>query len=373
MTLENGQIVSIVRCKRYHLDSIRSSLNQLLEPWDGIGSFIKPKQKVLLKPNLLAAAKPAEAVTTHPVIMRVMTELVQDAGGQVFIGDSPGRDNAKHAYLETGMQAVAEETGAQLIKFDQFRQKDYDGIRKRKLELAAALDQVDLVINMAKLKTHPLTGLTGAVKNVYGCIVGAKKGKMHFEYPLPADFAGLLIDVFLAVKPAFSIIDAVIAMEGNGPRRGKPRNAGLIMASPNAFALDCVAAAVAGFKPEQVTTLQAAKKQSLPGTDISEIEIRGLTIEESFIDDFDPGIAASGKLGRLVTHFPLAWVRGLKDRSRPYPRINEELCNSCGICVEGCPAQIICLGNDIPDIELDSCIRCYCCREFCPQGAVDLK
>ncbi len=373
MTLIEGEIVSIVRCKRYHLDSVRESFNQLLEPWGGIGTFIKPKQKVLLKPNLLAAAKPEEAVTTHPVIMRVMTELIQDAGGQVFIGDSPGRDSDDYVYRETGMQAVADQTGAQLVRFDQFHQKDYDGIKRRKLDLATALDQVDIVINMAKLKTHSLTGLSGAVKNIYGCIVGSKKGKLHFDYPLPTDFSRLLIDVFLAVKPAFSIIDAVIAMEGTGPRRGKPRNTGLLMASPNAFALDTVAAAVVGFKPEWVSTLQVAKEQSLPGTNISEIVIRGLTLKESFIQDFDPGAAVSSGLGSLMTRFPLAWLRRLADRRRPYPAINEKLCTNCAKCIEGCPAQIICFGDRVPDIELNSCIRCYCCLEFCPQGAIELK
>jgi len=373
MALTEGQIVSIVRCKRYHLDSVRESFKQLLKPWGGIETFIKPGQKVLLKPNLLAAARPEEAVTTHPVIMKVMTELVRDAGGQVFIGDSPGRDNDEYVYRETGMQAVAEETGAQLIRFDQFYQKDYYGIKRRKLDLATALDQVDIVFNMAKLKTHSLTGLSGAVKNVYGCIVGPKKGKLHFDYPLPADFSRLLIDVFLAVNPVFSIIDAIIAMEGMGPRSGKPKNTGLLLASPNAFALDRVAAAVVGFKPEWVSTLQVAKEQSLPGTDISEIIINGLTLKESFIKDFDPGAAVSGGLGPLITRFPLAWLRKLADRRRPYPRINEKLCTSCAECIEGCPAQIIWFEAGIPDIELNSCIRCYCCLEFCPQGAIQLK
>ena len=373
MAPEVEQIVSIVRCKRYHPETVRNSFKELLEPWGGIGTFVKPGQKVLLKPNLLAAAKPEEAVTTHPVIMKAMAELVQGSGGRVLIGDSPGRDDAELTYRVTGMQAVAEETGAQLIKFDRFLQKDYDGIRKRKLELAAALEQVDLVINMAKLKTHPLTGLTGAVKNTYGCIVGPKKAKMHFEYPLPGDFSRLLIDVFMAVRPVLSVIDAVIAMEGTGPRRGKPRNTGLIMASPDGFALDRTAAAVVGFKTEQVTTLAAAKEESIPGMNLPEIKIRGLTLEDSLIDHFDPGASTSGKLSRLVSRFPLAWVKGIIDRRRPFPRFDPQSCTGCGICMEECPAQIISLDGGIPDLELDSCIRCYCCMEFCPQGAIDLR
>ncbi len=366
------ETVSVVSCKRYQYESVHDSIVLLLKPWGGIGGIVRPGDKVLLKPNLLAAVKPEEAVTTHPLIIRVLTELIQKAGGDVFIGDSPGGDDEDHAHSETGMLAVAQETGAKLIKFDRVRQKDYDGIRKRSLELTAAIDEVDLIINVAKLKTHPLTGLTGAVKNIYGCIAGKAKGRMHFDYPLPLEFSRLLIDVYMAVKPAFSIIDAVIAMEGIGPRRGKARNTGLLLASRNAVALDTVAATITGFQPGQVTTNIVASELGLAGTNISEISLHGLSIEEAMIPDFDRGTAANGKVGRLIARFPAAWVRGLRERRRPYPQINVLLCNSCGKCVEGCPAQIMYLNSKTPSIDLSACIRCYCCREFCPRGAVEL-
>jgi uncharacterized protein (DUF362 family)/NAD-dependent dihydropyrimidine dehydrogenase PreA subunit len=372
MPVIESETVSVMRCKRYQNDSVHDSIALLLKPWGGIEGIVRPGNKVMLKPNLLAAVKPEEAVTTHPLIIKVLTELIQEAGGQVCIGDSPGGDDEDHTYSETGMLAVAQETGARLIKFDRVKQKDYDGIRKRSLELAAAIDEVDLIINVAKLKTHPLTGLTGAVKNIYGCVAGKAKGRMHFDYPLPLEFSRLLIDVYMAVKPAFSIIDAVIAMEGIGPRRGKARNTGLLLASRNAVALDTVAAAITGFQPGQVTTQIVASELGLPGTKISEIFLHGLSLEEALIHDFDRGTAANGKVGRLISRFPVAWVRGLRERKRPYPQINALLCNGCGKCAEGCPAQIMHLNSKTPSIDLSACIRCYCCREFCPCGAVEL-
>jgi uncharacterized protein (DUF362 family) len=165
-----------VRCKRYQNDSVHDSIALLLKPWGGIEGIVRPGNKVLLKPNLLAAVKPEEAVTTHPLIIKVLTELIQEAGGEVFIGDSPGGDDEDHTHSETGMLAVAQETGARLIKFDRVKQKDYDGIRKRSLELTAAIDEVDLIINVAKLKTHPLTGLTGAVKIFMAVLPVKQKG-----------------------------------------------------------------------------------------------------------------------------------------------------------------------------------------------------
>ncbi len=374
MQEDQKNIVSIDRCKNYHIDTVRASLLNLLKPWGGIATFVKPGQKVLLKPNLLAAVKPEEAVTTHPAIIRVLADLIREAGGIVFIGDSPGNDSPEKTYRITGMQAAAESSNSTLISFDRFNKKDYySNSNKYELELAAILDEMDVVINVAKLKTHPLTGLTAAVKNIFGCIVGTKKALMHYDFPLPRDFSRMLVEVYLAVKPELSIIDAVIALEGIGPRKGNPRDAGLLMASPNAVALDTIAAETAGFKPEQVTTLAAAREKALYGTYLSEIVTSGLSLAESRIRNFDMGTAAEGKIGRFIARFPLAWCRGWVERRRPYPIIDPQACNGCGKCRDDCPAQIISLVNGVPDIDYSGCIRCYCCREFCSRGAVNLK
>ncbi len=374
MQINKNTIVSIAGCKSYHIDTIRLKLQELLVPWGGIKYFVRPQQKVLLKPNLLAAVKPEEAVTTHPNVIRVLAELVQSAGGQVFIGDSPGSDDPELVYSKTGIYNAAKETNSELVIFDHYARKDYYGNRKKsEFELAAVLDDMDVVINVAKLKTHPLTGLTAAVNNTYGCIAGKKKGRMHYEYPLPHDFSRMLVEVYLAVKPALSIVDAIIALEGIGPRKGKSRNAGLLIASPNAVALDSVAAELTGFSQDQVTTLNAAREKSLYGVNLSDIQIAGQSLNESRISNFDKGTASGGKIGKLIANFPQAWFRGWVEKRRPYPLIDEQACNSCGKCAEDCPAQIIILKDGIPDIDLKSCIRCYCCREFCPRGAVNLK
>ena len=366
--------VSITRCNSYHLQTMLESFTELFKPWNGISYFVKPGQKVLLKPNLLAAARPEEAVTTHPVIIKALAILVQEAGGIVHIADSPGTDDPDLVYRKTGMKEVAEETNSELIKFDHTKNKDYYiNSDHEKFKLASTLDQMDLVINVAKLKTHPLTGLTAAVKNTYGCIVGKKKALLHVEHPLPKSFSRLVLEVYLAVKPGLSIIDAVVSMEGVGPRNGNPRHTGLLLASPNAIAVDRAAAEITGFYIEEVPTLTAAREKVLTGTDLKEITIKGLSLKESKIKNFNKGLAAGGSIGRLVANFPLARFRGWAKNRRPYPEIDKNTCINCGKCVKDCPAQIIIAGQPIPDIERSSCIRCYCCREFCPEGAIILK
>ncbi|MGM0652518.1 MAG: DUF362 domain-containing protein [Bacillota bacterium] len=366
--------VSINRCSSYHLQTVTKSLTELFKPWNGISYFIKPGQKILLKPNLLAATEPEEAVTTHPVIIKALAILIQGVKGIVYIGDSPGVDDLDLVFSKTGMKKVAEETNSTIIRFDHNKNKDYYiNSDHQKYELASILDEMDLVINTAKLKTHPLTGLTAAVKNTYGCIVGKKKARLHVEHPMPLDFSKLVLDVYLAVKPGLSIIDAVISMEGVGPRSGNPRHTGLLMASPNAIALDRAAVEITGFSIDQVPPLVSARKRGLRGTYLNDFALKGLSLEESKIKNFNRGIAAGGSIRRLAANFPLARLRDWMKNRRPYPEIDKKQCINCGQCVKACPAQIIISGYPIPDINYDSCIRCYCCREFCPEGAIVLK
>ncbi|MDW7738932.1 MAG: DUF362 domain-containing protein [Bacillota bacterium] len=366
-------IVTIAGCSKYHEEELNTAVKKILEPFGGIRSIVAPGKKVLLKPNLLAAATVSEAVTTHPMLIKVLTDLINTAGGQVFVGDSPGNDKQAEALKSSGIQQVIDETEADVLPFKEISYKKVNGFKERSIPLAAELDEIDLIFNVAKLKTHALTGLTGAVKNVYGCIPGNFKKRYHLEHPLPLDFSRLLIDIYLAVKPAFSIIDAVIGMEGPGPRKGKPKQIGLLMASPNGIALDSVAAEITGFKPEQVTTIAAARELKLSGSNLADIEIRGLSLEQSRVKDFDRGPAGSGKVSRMIASFPISYIRNMLYARRPYPVVFSGECTSCGICAEVCPAQVIELKLGIPDIDQYECIRCYCCQEHCAQGAIKVN
>ena len=364
--------VAIEKCSLYNLQTVRRSLIQLLDRLGGIKSLVSPGQNVLLKPNLLSAASPVEAVSTHPVVMQAMAEIVTEAGGNVYLGDSPGSDSQEKAMQVCGMKEVIERTGAEYLTFSDNTGVEVNNYKKRIIPIASTLAQMDLIINMGKLKTHAFTGMTGGVKNVFGCVVGARKARFHLDYPLPLDFSRLLIDVYLAVKPSFTILDAVIAMEGAGPRRGRPRQVGLLAASPCAVALDRVAAEITGFYPEEVTTLVAARELGLPGTKLSEVRFEGMSLEEARVPGFDKGPAAGGKLSRLMVLFPVARVRDMLSARRPYPKVNPELCTVCAVCRDNCPAQVVKIKDAFPVIDYRGCIRCYCCQEFCAYGAIDL-
>ncbi len=373
MTEKDECLVSIVECKRYHYDTVKESLLSIFEPWDGLSFFARKGRKVLLKPNLLAAAHPEEAVTTHPVIMEVLADMFREIGCTVYIGDSPGNDPEDYTYDITGMKNVATKTGAEIIYFNDNNRICNKNTKECQYNLTSALDNIDLVINVAKLKTHSLTGLTGAVKNVYGCVAGKRKKKLHYEHPLPLDFSKQLVDIYLSVKPAFSIIDSVVAMEGMGPRSGKPRHVGLLIAAENAFAADLAAALITGFNNIQVTTLAVAKDMGIKGVNPKDLNIRGKQLSDCLIKDFDRGLVSDGKVIGLLARFPVVWLKKALRRSRPYPIIKKSDCIQCGKCYTGCPPQIISFKNKKPVIEYIKCIQCYCCQEFCPVGAIELK
>ena len=372
MSEQQKPVVAIERCMRYEISEVSEALRRAVQPFGGLEAFVAPGQKVLIKPNLLAAAAPAEAVTTHPAVIKALVGMVQDAGGEAFIGDNPGNDDQKVTLSKAGLQEIIDQTGAKALIFTGSKEHKVAGFQEQLIPLARELDQVDLIINAAKLKTHALTGLTGAVKNNYGLLFGKIKKRYHMEHPLPLDFSRLVINIYLAAKPALSILDAIVAMEGTGPRRGKPRQLGLLLASTNAVALDSVAAEIAGFLPTQVTTIAAARELKLPGSFFEDIEVKGLKLEESRVKDFDRGPGGHGKISRMIASFPLAYFRNLLYARRPYPRVDPELCIECGICADNCPLQVIDCGYGIPEFDLYECIRCYCCQEHCSEGAIKL-
>lgn len=369
--MKNKEIVSLSRCNKYSYQDIKESMSEVLKPWGSLASFFKPGASILIKPNLLAAVSPEEAVTTHPLVLQVLAELAKEAGAEVYIGDSPAISSTRKAAAAAGMLEAAQESGARLIDLNRPRKIRLRG--NKTVPLDAVVDEMDFIINAAKLKTHSLTGLTAAVKNVYGCVPGKAKARLHLENPLTADFSHLCLEIYLAVKPGLSILDAVIAMEGTGPRKGIPRRAGLLAASKSGLALDRVAAEITGFHPNQVTTLGAARQRGLREAYLSNIAVEGLSLAEARLNNFDRGAAAAGRVTGYISRLPFSWLRNLIQRHRrPYPSINDDKCTGCRICLRHCPAQIMTMDGNKVRVARESCIRCYCCQELCPHGAIDL-
>ncbi|MBE9506627.1 MAG: DUF362 domain-containing protein, partial [Chloroflexi bacterium] len=181
--------VSIVKCETYETEEVQCAVEAALAPLGGISAFVEPGQRVLLKPNLLLPVRPERAITTHPAVVEAMVRLVQEAGGEPFIIDSPGgplhnRPGMHRLYRDTGLQEVAERTGVTLhYDATAVQVPTPDGVLLKRLDLLKVWQEADVVISLPKFKTHGLTFITGALKNLFGLIPGMIKPGYHSKLP----------------------------------------------------------------------------------------------------------------------------------------------------------------------------------------------
>ena len=366
--------VSIVPCHNYNFSVVQENLVKLLEPFDGLKHYFGNGSRVLIKPNLLTGVAPEKVVTTHPAVIKALILTVQKTGAQVFVGDSPMRGPLDRVASTAGILDIVKETQASLLPFNEINTVNFPGGNVCKsFPLAAEALEMDFIINAGKFKTHALTGLSLAVKNCYGFLASKDKLFYHARYPSVHNFADFLLDLYLTIKPGFSLIDGVVAMQGPGPRKGRPKPLGVLLASPNAVALDAVSAELAGFTTKEVITLQAAARRNISGHDLRTLKIIG-PLERLRAHTFDKGTSTGG--WSFLWRYAPAWARHFQQRRRPWPRIGTA-CNRCGTCLQHCPVGIMKFVQDDRGaeelfIDYTKCLRCYCCHEICPQGAINL-
>ncbi|HYA88333.1 MAG TPA: DUF362 domain-containing protein [Nitrospirota bacterium] len=359
--------VSIVRCDDYDRPKTMLAVKDAVDLLGGMGEFVRPGDRVLIKPNLLKARPPEAAVTTHPEVVRAVIRLVHEQGGRAMVGDSPGMGDLKKVAERAGILDVVIEEGAQLEDLTEAVQVKNTG-RFQHFEVARSAYEADVLINLPKLKTHGMTTLTGAVKNLFGCIPGKRKVQWHFNTGVNHDlFMKMLVELYVLLKPRLTIMDAVVGMEGNGPGSGDPRHIGALLAGRDAVSVDAVSARLLGVNVDKLPLLQAARSHGIGETDWNNITLLGDPLESVAVQHF-----------RLPpqTHleWPLPeWARSsLKNAFTTRPVVNNNLCIQCGICQGHCPQGAIEERGKRLEIRYRDCIRCFCCQELCPRGAITI-
>lgn len=363
--------VVIKKCDDYDNEEVYKAIKESVDLLGGIGAFVKKGERILLKPNLLSAKPPEAAVTTHPAVVRAVLQLVQEAGATPVVGDSPGIGSAANVAQKCGIAAVAKEFGVDVIGLaTSISVENPAGKTFKRLEIAKEAIEADGIINLPKLKTHAQMFLTLGVKNMFGCVVGARKPQWHMAAGVDTNaFARMLVDTYLFLKPRLTIVDGIVGMDGNGPgSAGDPRRLGLIFASTDCIALDRVITEVLGAKAHDLPTTKVAKEDETGITDIDKINILGQGIEGVKIHDFKfpPMVGIEFKL-------PFSLHSYLRKPLTARPLIDNKDCTLCNMCVDICPPGIMTKTGEKIDIDYDKCIRCFCCLEICPEGAISVK
>ena len=370
--------VYIVQCKDY--DDIDDKITSLLNLMGGMGRFAKQGEKIVLKVNLLRDAGPEEAVCTHPTMAAAVASLIKKEGADAVIADSPGggyRYNEKtldKIYRTSGMHQAAQQAGIEVNWDTTSRPASYsDGLLTKHFDIITPVYEASAVFNLCKMKTHLFTMMTGAVKNIFGVIPGLSKPGYHAKLHDPKRFAGMLLDLAQYISPRVSIMDAVVAMEGNGPGTGDPRRVGLLIGSENPLALDVVAGEIMGIDRKQNSIIMEAEQRDLQPNRLEDIEVIGADLAEVKVPDFKPPQVAPGNFGLD----PMPWHQQIlqpffKNAYTVRPRVIWERCIACGTCIEGCPVEAISFVKEKAFIDDDKCIRCYCCHELCPEEAIGL-
>lgn len=373
-----GYQVFAVPCADYA--GVEAALRETVARMGGMERFVRPGERILLKANLLRPAPPESAVCTHPAVVEAIATMVKEAGGTPWIADSPGGALQKESvlrglYEKTGMAQAARQAGAELCVNPASRLVDLpEGRVLRQAEIIAPALDADGIFDLCKMKTHVFMGMTGAVKNSFGLIPGLTKVGFHGSHPSKAQFAQVLLDLIGFMKPRLSVMDAVLAMEGEGPgASGTPRPVGLLLLSDSPLALDVIAGEIMGLPRSSNPILLAAEARGLTPTRWEDIELVGARLEDLRIPDYKfPGNVVDNLMGFLG---PLTGTaqRLCKNLLSQTPRIREDLCVGCAICKNACPGKAITMTGTGGKAKVHprSCIRCYCCHELCPQKAVE--
>lgn len=360
----------VCHVKATHGPGLDAALERLVEPFGGWRGVVSAGERVAVKINLLRGAPPEKAVSTHPETLAAVLRALKAAGAQPFVADSPGGRNGAakvaRAYKVSGLTDVCTAEGVPIIDIedDVVMLEAPEGRLYRSFPVGKAFIDADAVVQVGVLKTHQLMRLTGGVKLTYGCIPGLTKAQLHVRAHRREDFADMLLDLHLAVRPRFTIIDAIIAMEGQGPGSGRPRALDSLFAARDAVALDAALADRVGFERRTLWVLAAAERRGV------------VDLRRPYTPLGDPVEAATGFVPAArdtqeSSRVPPGFHRFARNRVSARPRLVEpDKCTRCRDCAAICGASAITL-DPLPVFDDKLCVRCYACTEVCPTAAID--
>jgi len=360
--------VSFYSAKEYDPLLLKEIVEKIIADHGGYERLFAKGKKVVIKPNLVVKKKPEGGATTHPALLEAVLLCLLPHTKDITVAECSGGPNTealmKGIYRETGIKAVCEKYGIPIhYEMNAVEISPPDPIVCNKLEVLDVFAEAEVLINLAKMKTHSLTTVTGAAKNLYGTIPGLRKVEQHANYPKIDRFSALICDINKALPAALSIVDGILGMEKDGPSGGDPKWAYGVLGGVNPHAVDEAMCRFMGIDPSLSPILECAKKHGLAG----EICLCGDPMDQHLPTPF---ILPDSQKPNVLRSFLGMYDGKLSHLFAPKPKIEKKLCIGCGACARLCPQKTIEIKNGKAVIHRKKCIRCWCCQEMCPRKAV---
>ncbi len=356
----------------YKSENVRHTLSKNLDLLGGLEHIIRPKSHVFVKINHLSPPSPPEdVIVTHPYFTKEVLMLLLDIDCQITVGDDI-QSREKDGFQISGYRKICSDLGIRLVNLKElgFQEIECKGQVLDRAFISRLVLDSDFLINLPKLKTHSFTAFTGAIKNMYGIIPHGLRCRFHREYEKSEIFSQMLVDIFSCAPPHLNIMDAIYAMEGEGPSAGSPKNVGLILASSDAVALDAVATKIIGLDPMQIHTTKNATERGLGTGYLTEIELMGERIQDIAVKNFKQSAIAVGLIRKKIPAFLQGFIQWQLVLN---PWVLEKKCSACKECVNICPKSAIQIRREKARIDKSQCIQCLCCHEVCRFHAIKLK
>ena len=259
---------------------IEAAVRKAVELAGSLEGVVKAGDTVLIKPNICATWPQESGAVTDPFVCKVIADIVRERGAKPIIGESSAigfdteeaiRLNGYDKLREDGYEVVdLKDKGLETVKVPIPQGKSMKEVILPKIVVDA-----DAIIDVPKMKTHDQTIATLGLKNLKGYMPDTYKRKFHHSIGV---FQGCA-DLCLIAKPAFSVVDGILAMEGLGPVMGQPVEMGLIIAGKDLVAVDAVTVAVMGHEPMDDGCVRAAVDTGIGIADLKKIEVVGETID----------------------------------------------------------------------------------------------
>ena len=368
-----GGVVAASRSESHGVAFVRKAVQHLLEhSVPTLPTLVNRGDRVLVKVNMgcSGARLPEQRYTTHPALAEAIIDALLDCGAIVSFGDDVARAGkyTEGIYKSTGMADVAKRTGASLIDFVAAGAREVTGrlLYPRSYLITNAYFEADVVINIANCRSHVGIAMSGAIKNMFGCVIGLRKQHIHNVFLGDArEFGRAIADIYSVIPADFSFLDLTSVSDGESIHR-----VGLILASTDAVALDAVAAHSIGYEDLPIWVTHYAGKFGVGCDDIGQISIRGIDLDEVEKPHLKRPPVSSVKAStydRITAAVNNTFLR-------PRPVIAAAECTGCGECIERCPVDCIEVfpGNTYR-INRRDCVDCGCCLKVCDVQAVKLQ